>query len=43
MKITILITSDEEIGSPSTRSLIESESLRSKYVLVPEPGLPDGG
>ena len=43
LKITILITSDEEIGSPSTRSLIESESLRSKYVLVPEPGLPDGG
>ena len=43
LKITILITSDEEIGSPSTRGLIESESLRSKYVLVPEPGLPDGG
>ena len=43
LKITILITSDEEIGSPSTRSLIEAESLRSKYVLVPEPGLPDGG
>ena len=43
LKITILITSDEEIGSPSTRNLIESESLRSKYVLVPEPGLPDGG
>lgn len=43
LKITILITSDEEIGSPSTRRLIESESLRSKYVLVPEPGLPDGG
>ena len=34
LKITILITSDEEIGSPSTRSLIEAESLRSKYVLV---------
>ena len=43
LKIKILITSDEEIGSPSTRDLIESESLRSKYVLVPEPGLPDGG
>ena len=41
--IKFLITSDEEIGSPSTRELIESESLRSKYVLVPEPGLPDGG
>ncbi len=43
LKIIILITSDEEIGSPSTRDLIEAESLRSKYVLVPEPGLPDGG
>ena len=40
--IKVLITSDEEIGSPSTRELIEAESSRAKYVLVPEPGLPDG-
>jgi glutamate carboxypeptidase len=43
LAIKVLITPDEEIGSPSTRQLIEAESARSKYVLVPEPGLPDGG
>jgi glutamate carboxypeptidase len=40
---TFLFTSDEEVGSPSTRDLIEAEAARHKYVLVPEPGRADGG
>jgi glutamate carboxypeptidase len=43
LPITVLYTSDEEIGSPSTRDLIEAEAARHKYVLVPEPARPDGG
>lgn len=40
--ISVLLTSDEEIGSPSTRDLIEAEAARHAVVLVPEPGKPDG-
>ncbi len=43
LPVTILLTGDEEIGSPSTRELIEAEAARHSYVLVPEPGLKDGG
>jgi glutamate carboxypeptidase len=43
LPVTFLFTSDEEIGSPSTRNLIEVEASRHKYVLVPEPGRADGG
>lgn len=43
LPITVLFTSDEEVGSPSTRDLIEAEAARHKYVLVPEPGRPNGG
>jgi len=43
LPITVLLTSDEEVGSPSTRDLIEAEASRHKYVLVPEPARPDGG
>jgi len=43
LPVTFLLTSDEEIGSPSTRDLIEAEAARHKYVLVPEPARPDGG
>ncbi len=43
LPITVLFTSDEEVGSPSTRDLIEAEASRHKYVLVPEPARPDGG
>ncbi len=42
LPITVLLTSDEEVGSPSTRDLIEAEAARHAYVLVPEPGR-DGG
>jgi glutamate carboxypeptidase len=43
LPVTFLFTSDEEIGSPSTRDLIEAEAKRHKYVLVPEPGRTNGG
>ncbi len=41
LPVTFLFVSDEEIGSPSTRDLIEAEGARAAYVLVPEPGGPD--
>ena len=40
--ITQLYVSDEEIGSPTSRSLIEKEGQNAKYVLVTEPAR-DGG
>lgn len=43
LPVTVLFTSDEEVGSPSTRRLIEAEAARHKYVLVPEPGRRNGG
>ena len=43
LPVTILFTSDEEVGTPSTRALIEAEAARNKYVLIPEPAKPDGG
>ncbi len=39
----MLLTGDEEVGSPSTRDLIEAEATRHAVVLVPEPARPDGG
>jgi glutamate carboxypeptidase len=43
LPVTVLFTSDEEVGSPSTRDIIEAEAARHKYVLIPEPARPDGG
>jgi glutamate carboxypeptidase len=40
--ITQLYVSDEEIGSPTSRALIEAEGRRAKFVLVTEPAR-DGG
>jgi glutamate carboxypeptidase len=40
--ITQLYVSDEEIGSPTSRALIEEEGRKAKYVLVTEPAR-DGG
>jgi glutamate carboxypeptidase len=34
--VTLLVTSDEEIGSPSSRALIEEEARKSRAVLVLE-------
>ncbi len=43
LPVTILFTPDEEVGTPSTRDLIEAEARKNKYVLVPEPASADGG
>src|SRR5258705_13548106 len=40
--VTHLYSSDEEIGSPTSRALIEAEGRKAKYVLVTEPAR-DGG
>ncbi len=41
--VTALFTSDEEIGSESSRTLIEKLAREAELVLVLESGLPDGG
>ena len=43
LPITVLFTSDEEIGSPHTRHLIEAEATRAKAVLIPEPARKGNG
>jgi glutamate carboxypeptidase len=42
LPVTVLFTPDEEIGTPSTRELIEMEARKNKVVLVPEPAGPSG-
>jgi glutamate carboxypeptidase len=41
-RVVMLWTTDEEIGSETSRALIEEEALRSRAVLVLEPSLPGG-
>ena len=41
-RIVMLWTSDEEIGSTTSRALIEAEAVKSEAVLVLEPSLPGG-
>lgn len=42
-RVVVLLTSDEEIGSPSSRALIEEEARKSAYVLCLEsPVAPEG-
>jgi len=41
--IWVLFTSDEEIGSPTSRALIEKLAIDSAYALVLEPALANGG
>lgn len=43
LPITVLLNSDEEVGSPSTRALVETEAQRHRYVLIPEPARRSGG
>lgn len=38
-RLVYLLTSDEEVGSPTSRALVETEAQRSDYVLVLEPSL----
>jgi glutamate carboxypeptidase len=40
--VTVLLTSDEEVGSPSSRDLIQAEAGSASAVLVLEPSLPGG-
>lgn len=40
--ITLLLTPDEEVGSPTSRALIEREGADSAYVLITEPAGADG-
>lgn len=40
--LTLLVTGDEEVGSPTSRALIEEEAVGCRAVLVTEPGLADG-
>ncbi len=42
-RIVMLWTSDEEVGSGTSRAIIETEAIRSRAVLVLEPSLPGGG
>ncbi len=42
LPVTVLFTPDEEVGTPSTRELIEMEARKNKVVLVPEPAHHDG-
>jgi glutamate carboxypeptidase len=37
-KVVLLVVSDEEVGSETSRPVTESEAQRSKFVLVLEPG-----
>lgn len=37
LPITFLVITDEEVGSPTTRALIEAVAAKQRYVLVPEP------
>jgi glutamate carboxypeptidase len=41
-RVVMLWTTDEEIGSTTSRALIEAEARRSRAVLVLEPSLPGG-
>ncbi|SEM20003.1 glutamate carboxypeptidase [Mesobacillus persicus] len=40
--VEIILNSDEEIGSPSSRSLIEERSIGKEFALVMEPARKDG-
>ncbi|MFN4091159.1 MAG: M20 family metallopeptidase [Alphaproteobacteria bacterium] len=42
LPVTFLFVPEEEVGSPTSRPVIEREALKSKYVLCMEPGR-DGG
>lgn len=43
LPVSVLYTSDEEIGSPGTRDIIMEQARRDRFVLVPEPGRPGDG
>ena len=42
LPVRLLYTADEEIGSPTSRALIEAQGANAKYVLVTEPAREGG-
>ncbi|MDJ1158664.1 M20 family metallopeptidase [Chelatococcus sp. SYSU_G07232] len=42
LPVTVLMTGDEEIGSPFSRPVIESEARKARVVFNAEPGRPSG-
>ncbi len=40
--ITLLLTPDEEVGSPTSRAIIEQEAAEAALALIPEPAGPVG-
>ncbi|MEZ4495220.1 MAG: M20/M25/M40 family metallo-hydrolase [Thermomicrobiales bacterium] len=40
--VVMIVASDEEVGSPESRRLIEEEALKAHHVLVLEPPLAGG-
>jgi len=42
-RIVVLLNTDEEIGSPSSRAIIEAEARKSTHALVLEPSVPPLG
>ncbi|MET4701172.1 glutamate carboxypeptidase [Constrictibacter sp. MBR-5] len=42
LPVTILYVSEEEVGSPISRAVIEAEAKKAKYVLVTEPAREGG-
>lgn len=40
--VMVLLNSDEEVGSPTSRKLIEEHAAKAAFVLVPEPGIGPG-
>ena len=43
LPVTFLFIPNEEVGSPTTRALIEAEAANHAYVLVPEPAKGEDG
>ena len=43
LPVTVLFTPDEEVGTPSTRDVVEAEAGRHRFVLVPEPATSEAG
>jgi glutamate carboxypeptidase len=41
-EVVLLLTCDEEIGSPAGRAVVEEEARKAKYCLVLEPSAPGG-
>jgi glutamate carboxypeptidase len=40
--IVLLLTPDEEVGSPTSRAIIEREAAQAAYALIPEPASGNG-